>query len=94
MKGYVYVEPPALESGRDLKAWVTWASSIWRPSTEGGEVSEGGRVCALLGPTGATHNPSLQPACHGWLRQPAQAAELKTLGHPMRYFPRLAAILA
>ena len=22
-------------------------------------------------------NPSLQPTCHGWLRQPAQAGELK-----------------
>jgi hypothetical protein len=22
-------------------------------------------------------NPSLQPTCYGWLRQPAQAAELK-----------------
>ena len=25
----------------------------------------------------ATPNPSLQPTCYGWLRQPAQAAELK-----------------
>lgn len=24
MKGYVYVDPPALESSRDLEAWVTW----------------------------------------------------------------------
>lgn len=24
MKGYVYVDPPALESRRDLEAWVTW----------------------------------------------------------------------
>jgi len=22
-------------------------------------------------------NPSLQPTCYGWLRQPAQAADLK-----------------
>jgi hypothetical protein len=22
-------------------------------------------------------NPSLQPTCYGWLRQPSQAAELK-----------------
>ena len=24
MKGYVYVDPPALESSHDLEAWVTW----------------------------------------------------------------------
>ena len=24
MKGYVYIDPPALESSRDLEAWVTW----------------------------------------------------------------------
>ena len=24
-----------------------------------------------------TPNPSLQPTCYGWLRQPTQAAELK-----------------
>ena len=24
-----------------------------------------------------TPNPSLQPTCYGWLRQPSQAAELK-----------------
>ena len=24
MKGYVYVDPPALASGRDLEAWVSW----------------------------------------------------------------------
>ena len=24
MKGYVYVDPPALKSSRDLEAWVTW----------------------------------------------------------------------
>jgi TfoX N-terminal domain. len=24
MKGYVYVDPPALAAGHDLKAWVMW----------------------------------------------------------------------
>ncbi len=27
--------------------------------------------------TALTSNSSLQPTCYGWLRQPAQAAELK-----------------
>jgi hypothetical protein len=29
-------------------------------------------VCSAMGP-----NPSFQPTCYGWLRQPTQAAELK-----------------
>lgn len=27
MKGYVYVDPPALEEDQNLKAWVTWCVS-------------------------------------------------------------------
>ena len=27
MKGYVYVDPPALVSDHDLEAWVTWCFS-------------------------------------------------------------------
>ena len=31
----------------------------------------------IAGIRAMTPNPSLQPTCYGWLRQPPQAAELK-----------------
>ena len=59
------------------------ASTLARPGGIGGNTRRRGTASStqLLLPlrrkSAHTPNPSLQPTCYGWLRQPPQAAELK-----------------